>query len=275
MNYAYKSYKSLDKKLSININLRSIAILPIGCIEQHGPFLPIETDSLIADGIASELYDLLKKENFLIYKFMPIHYTPTKTNKDYQGTVSVNEESFRNYLVDICNSILFSKFDCLVLVSTHSPANNSIIEIVFNIMNKQFQANEAGIKPIVLIKTSDFNQKISEEIKFKSGRHADWREFLMLYKLLGDKYFTDELIFEMREFSKDGNFEINKCGILGIPVQYRSVSGIIGDPFPIDESFEYRELSEKVWKIVIENSMIKISEDLSSFEEICKKRKKL
>lgn len=36
-----------------------IAVLPLGAHEQHGPHLPFETDTIIADGIAARLADNL------------------------------------------------------------------------------------------------------------------------------------------------------------------------------------------------------------------------
>ena len=64
-----------------------IALLPVGCYEQHGPELPLDTDSLIAEELASRLAKLwLNGRAFLL---PCVHYTPTEPNKNFAGTVSV------------------------------------------------------------------------------------------------------------------------------------------------------------------------------------------
>src|SRR5690554_6701109 len=47
-----------------------IAILPLGATEQHGPHLPLETDTLIADEIARRLKDRIAGE--LDVAFLPV-----------------------------------------------------------------------------------------------------------------------------------------------------------------------------------------------------------
>ena len=53
----------LDPNLRKLIKKKRIAVIPIGSIEQHGPHLPVSTDSDIATEIASRI---AKKNNFLL-----------------------------------------------------------------------------------------------------------------------------------------------------------------------------------------------------------------
>lgn len=39
--------------------VRSVAVLPLGATEQHGPHLPFETDTIIAEGVAARVASLL------------------------------------------------------------------------------------------------------------------------------------------------------------------------------------------------------------------------
>lgn len=39
--------------------VRSVAVLPLGATEQHGPHLPFETDTIIAEGVATRVASLL------------------------------------------------------------------------------------------------------------------------------------------------------------------------------------------------------------------------
>ncbi len=40
-------------------DVRSVAVLPLGATEQHGPHLPFETDTIIAEGVATRVASLL------------------------------------------------------------------------------------------------------------------------------------------------------------------------------------------------------------------------
>ncbi len=47
------SYHELSRRLEAAD--RRVALLPIGCMEQHGPELPLETDSLVAKHLCRDL----------------------------------------------------------------------------------------------------------------------------------------------------------------------------------------------------------------------------
>jgi creatinine amidohydrolase len=65
-----------------------IAVLPLGATEQHGPHLPIETDSIIADGVAERLAARLPRPGKVT--FLPVEeigYSPE--HLDFPGTRSL------------------------------------------------------------------------------------------------------------------------------------------------------------------------------------------
>ena len=101
------SYVEIEKKIKDCHNKKSMAIafFPVGCTEQHGPFLPIQTDTIISENISRYLSDAIS-DDYWGYVFPAICYTPTKSNVHYTGTVSVDEELLRQYVRQICNNIL-------------------------------------------------------------------------------------------------------------------------------------------------------------------------
>lgn len=54
----------------ISLHKEIIVVLPLGATEQHGPHLPFETDSLIADGIAQRLKKAIGADNKI--EFLPV-----------------------------------------------------------------------------------------------------------------------------------------------------------------------------------------------------------
>jgi creatinine amidohydrolase len=62
-----------------------IAVLPIGSFEQHGPALPLVTDTLIACLIASRIAD---EHN--LFLLPPVTVSCSHEHSDFAGTVSIS-----------------------------------------------------------------------------------------------------------------------------------------------------------------------------------------
>jgi creatinine amidohydrolase len=93
---------------------RQVAVLPVGSFEQHGPYLPLATDTLVACAIARE-----------IAAAYPVHLLPPVTvgcsheHADWPGTVSISSVTLHAVVQDIAASLRRSGVDALVLVNGH------------------------------------------------------------------------------------------------------------------------------------------------------------
>ena len=244
-------------------NRRSVAYLPVGCIEQHGPFLPIETDSMIAEHISLGLLQKLEN-NYHGYVFPVIHYTPSQANSNFCGTVSITDNAFRIYAREVCSVIMNSPFDALVIVAGHAVAESSLKEIGFWIVNEQFRTGAANIRPVFVASIFESSSALEKKFNQKSGRHADWREFLLIYHILGEKYFTKEKSEAIKAFCSKNSFAINGSKIYGVPMEYRSTEGVLGEPLPSFGS-DWQEMSSELWTFLIDNIAARIFDELEGF----------
>jgi creatinine amidohydrolase/Fe(II)-dependent formamide hydrolase-like protein len=244
-------------------NRRFIAYLPLGCMEQHGPFLPLETDSLIAMHVSLGLRQALK-EKYYGYVFPTIHYTPSQANANFCGTASISDQSFRIYVREVCSAIMNSPCDALVVVAGHAGTESSLKEIGFWIVNEQFGKDSAKIRPVFVASIFDMSPSLERKFKQKSGRHADWREFLLLYHILGEKYFTRKRIEAMKIFHSKNSFSLNHSKIYGVPMEHRSTEGVLGEPLPSFGS-EWRKMAEELWTFVIDNLARRTLNELEGF----------
>src|SRR3954464_4544222 len=92
----------------------SVAVLPVGSFEQHGDFLPLTTDTLVAAAIAQEVataYDL-----FLL---PPITISCSHEHATFAGTVSISARTLHALIDDIRTSLRQSGVNNLVLVNGH------------------------------------------------------------------------------------------------------------------------------------------------------------
>lgn len=258
-----------DAKLA---DKKTIAIVPVGCVEQHGPYLPLETDAIIATEGAKELCRKLVEGNYWGYAFPTVYYSPSRSNSNYCGTVSIDEGVFRSYIKAICASLLDSPFDGLSLLCAHGPAKPSLVEIAFTMVNEQFR-NQHQVKPILVTPFYESPFPLETVFNQKPGRHADWREFLLMYLLLGEKYFDNNKIAALKTFHENNKFDIMASGVYGIPLEFRSTQGVIGSPLP-DLNANWLELSTKLWDIFLANAVNKLTTDLDAFGEAFSENRK-
>jgi creatinine amidohydrolase len=89
-----------------------IAILPFGALEQHGPHLPLGTDTITAEHVASELADRLDAV------LLPaVNYGDTWNNAGYPGTVSLSASTVTAIAVDIGRAVAASGARGFVVVN--------------------------------------------------------------------------------------------------------------------------------------------------------------
>ncbi|MFJ8198211.1 creatininase family protein [Streptomyces sp. NPDC096152] len=93
---------------------RQIAVLPVGSFEQHGPFLPLATDTLVACAIAREIADA-----YPVHLLPPVTISCSHEHAAWPGTVSISSVTLHAVVRDVAASLRRSGVDVLVLVNGH------------------------------------------------------------------------------------------------------------------------------------------------------------
>jgi creatinine amidohydrolase len=91
-----------------------VAVLPIGSFEQHGTYLPLVTDTVVACSIAERIaatYDL-----FLL---PPVTISCSHEHSAWPGTVSISHATLTAIIGDVFGSLRQSGIDRLALVNGH------------------------------------------------------------------------------------------------------------------------------------------------------------
>lgn len=92
---------------------KQIAVIPVGSIEQHGPHLPISTDSDIVTEIARKLS---KKNDFLLLPTLT--YGVSFEHAPFFN-LSIKESTLRTTIIDLCTSLLANNIKTVFVINGH------------------------------------------------------------------------------------------------------------------------------------------------------------
>ncbi|WP_446046309.1 creatininase family protein [Streptomyces olivaceus] len=104
----------LDTTEDVRARRPRVAVLPIGSFEQHGAFLPLATDTVIACTIAREV-----AAAYPVHLLPPLTIACSHEHAAWPGTVSISAVTLHAVVRDIAESLRRSGIDALVLVNGH------------------------------------------------------------------------------------------------------------------------------------------------------------
>ena len=113
--YEYLSWKEIKNIAEMR---RSTIIWPFGAIEQHGPHLPLATDSIFIDEVVTEVMKLIPEE-------MPLMKLPTQCigfspeHLSFEGTLSLSSNILTSMILEVGKQISEMGFKRLVLLNAH------------------------------------------------------------------------------------------------------------------------------------------------------------
>ncbi|MFH9978697.1 creatininase family protein [Streptomyces sp. NPDC017179] len=93
---------------------RQVAVLPVGSFEQHGPYLPLATDTLVACAIARRIADA-----YPVHLLPPVTISCSHEHAAWPGTVSISSVTLHAVVRDIADSLRRSGVEALVVVNGH------------------------------------------------------------------------------------------------------------------------------------------------------------
>jgi creatinine amidohydrolase len=98
---------------------RTVAILPTGATEAHGPHLPLSTDVLIAAAMAEAGAERLVRRGLDALILPGLAYTHAGFAAGFPGTISVRAETVAALVVDVATSLHRHGIATLALANAH------------------------------------------------------------------------------------------------------------------------------------------------------------
>ena len=113
----------LGERVWPEIDGRPTLLVPVGSVEQHGPHLPLDTDTRIAAAVAA------RAATGALLVAPPVAYGASGEHEGFAGTVSIGHEALRLLLVELGRSAA-RWAGRLVFVNGHGGNVSSLVEAV-------------------------------------------------------------------------------------------------------------------------------------------------
>ena len=112
-----------DPNLRKKIKTKKIAVIPVGSVEQHGPHLPVSTDSDIVTEVAKKV---AKKGNYLL---IPTITTGVSYEHSPYFNLSISESTLKKVLIDLCESLASNGIKTIFVINGHHGNQNVVKKI--------------------------------------------------------------------------------------------------------------------------------------------------
>lgn len=201
-------------------------ILPVGSCEQHGPHLPVGTDTLLGFCLACAVSARCKHPTMVL---PPVWMGYSPHHMGAPGTVTVSEETLISVVYDLCESVIQHNASNILLLNSHG-GNEPLLVIVANKIARRF-----GKSPIVVTYWKLIADEIDQIRKSSCGGMGHGGEFetsLALYLIPelvkfdkaisavqpGDKYFSPDLFAKNTIHCYVDYLKLSPSGVIGDPL---------------------------------------------------------
>ncbi len=125
MNLADAVWTELDDRPTV--------LVPVGSIEQHGPHLPLDTDSTIATAVATATAAVIGGRTVVA---PTVSYGSSGEHQSFAGTSSIGSEVLRSLVVELVRS-MSTWAGRVVLVNAHGGNGSAVSKAVFEMIAEE------------------------------------------------------------------------------------------------------------------------------------------
>ncbi len=166
---------------------RAVAVLPVAAIEQHGPHLPLSTDSVIAEGYLARVREGVPPD--LDVLFLPVQAIGKSDEHDaFPGTLSLDTRTALAAWTGIGTALHRAGCRKLVIVTSHG-GNSAIIDLVA----ADLRARCGMVAVTTAWARFGYPEGLFPEAEIAHGIHAGGVETALMLALRPDLVRTDRI----------------------------------------------------------------------------------
>ena len=109
---------------------KTVALIPVGSIEQHGPHLPVSTDSDIVSHIAKQVSD---KNGFLLLP--TLQYGVSFEHHPFFN-MSLSKSILQKILIELCTSLSKNHINTVIILNGHHGNQNALKKLQKKVFKK-------------------------------------------------------------------------------------------------------------------------------------------
>lgn len=143
---------------------RTVAVLPVGALEAHGPHLPLGTDVVISEAMARSGAARIESQGFGALLLPAVSFTPAPFGSGFPGTVAVSGLTMSSLVLDLARELTRHQFAALAIANAHlDPAHLGALE------DGATRARAERLLPVIFpdLSRKPWASRLTEE--FKSG----------------------------------------------------------------------------------------------------------
>lgn len=213
---------------------RTIAVLPVGATEQHGPHLPLRVDTALVDGVVAAAQPHLADD-------LKVLFLPTQAlglspeHARFPGTLTLKNETILRLWTDLAESVAASGVNKLLIFNAHG-GNVSVMDLVARDLRARlgmlvYSASWFNL-PLIDAQGQDLNAQFGV-LEQRFGIHGGALETSMMLALdPGQVVMTRAQHFASSAELREARFDIlgnGKSAKLGWQMQDYNPAGAVGN----------------------------------------------
>jgi creatinine amidohydrolase len=123
--------------LGSTLSADSVIVVPIGAVEHHGPHLPLITDALMAEAVASAAVDQGVLAGLDLWRLPTVSYGKSDEHHWAPGTVWLGWDTLMRTLIDIGRSVAMTPARRLVFLNGHG-GNTALLQVANRELRRRF-----------------------------------------------------------------------------------------------------------------------------------------
>lgn len=134
---ARKLHELAGSAVATTLTADSVVIIPTGAIEHHGPHLPLVTDALLAEAMATAAVEQGVAEGLDLWLLPTLTYTKSDEHHWAPGTMWLNYDTLMSTLVDLGRSVAATPARKLVFMNGHG-GNSALLQVANRELRRRF-----------------------------------------------------------------------------------------------------------------------------------------
>lgn len=200
----------------------ALLILPIGATEQHGPHLPVYTDTILVEKVLERAFECISQEKN-IWTLPPIPFGKSNEHMDRAGTFTLSFDTLKSIISDLGRSTVANGFRKLLLLNGHGGNMDTL-----KLISRDIRIETGLMIFIVSVGGLTISDQIVSKEEMLLGIHGGDYETSLIMSAYPEWVSKDKLPNETPNLTKmskylrfqKGNFawtidDVSKSGALG------------------------------------------------------------